>query len=53
MNTEEVQNQAVKNMIFLINALLEQKDPVVEIFWSASKLGRKAMLNINTSQERI
>lgn len=53
MNTEEVQNQAVKNMIFLINALLEQKDPVDEIFSAASKLGRKAMLNINTSQERI
>ena len=53
---EEMRNQIVKNLIFMLNTLLEQKGKkpdISSLFKKISFIGRKLMLDIKTAGDRL
>lgn len=48
-----MQEQIVKNLIFLTNYLLKTDQEILPLFKKASFIGRKVMLDIKTSEDRL
>jgi hypothetical protein len=53
VNTSDMQEQIVKNLIFLTNYLLKADQDILALFKKASFIGRKVMLDIKTSEDRL
>jgi len=53
-----MKNQIIKNLIFLVQALISQNDngqtvEIDKLFRKVSFIGRKAMLDIRTSKDQL